>query len=125
MQHIVRIALVASAFLGMASTAPSVEAASRSCLPASLKSILAKVERRFGRVSVISTHRPGATIRGSGKRSYHASCRAADFKPPRGKYRAVVNFLRANHRGGLGTYSGRHNHIHIDNGPRYRFHRTN
>jgi hypothetical protein len=55
--------------------------------------------------------------------SYHASCRAVDFNPPRGKYQQVASWLKANHRGGVGTYSCGHHHIHIDTGPAVRFHK--
>ena len=97
--------------------------AEASCLPSSLKSKLAQIRSKFGSVRVISTYRRGARISGSGRRSYHASCRAVDFYPPRGKYRAVARWLRANHSGGVGTYSCGMSHIHIDNGPRIRFHK--
>jgi uncharacterized protein YcbK (DUF882 family) len=78
------------------------------------------VRKNFGSIQVVSTHRPGATIRGSGNRSYHASCRAADFVPPKGKYGTVTKWLYANHEGGVGTYTCM-NHIHIDNGPNVRW----
>ncbi len=97
------------------------EAGSRGCLPGSIKSVLRQIESRFGRVSVISTFRKGARIAGSGRRSFHASCRALDFHPPRGKYRAVVAYLRRNFGGGIGVYRCRMRHIHIDNGPRIRW----
>ena len=93
------------------------------CLPGVLKARLSQIRSRFGSVRVISTFRRGARIAGSGRRSFHASCRAVDFYPPRGKYRAVVNWLKRNHFGGIGTYSCGMHHIHIDNGPRIRFHK--
>jgi hypothetical protein len=46
-----------------------------------------------------------------------------DFHPPAGTYSAVVAWLRQNHNGGVGTYSCGMNHIHIDNGPKIRFHK--
>ncbi len=98
-------------------------AASTSCLPASLKSKLSQIRSKFGPIRIASAHRPGARISGTGKRSYHASCRAVDFYPPRGKYKQVVAWLKANHSGGVGTYSCGMHHIHIDNGPRVRFHK--
>jgi uncharacterized protein YcbK (DUF882 family) len=55
---------------------------SESCLPGSLKSRLGQMRKTFGRIEVVSTHRPGARINGSGKTSYHANCRAVDFVPP-------------------------------------------
>ncbi len=96
------------------------QAASESCLPSVLKTRLAQIRKQFGPIKVISTFRKGAKIRGSGRPSYHASCRAVDFIPPRGKYKVVVRWLYANHEGGVGTYRCM-NHIHIDNGPNVRF----
>ena len=93
------------------------------CLPSSLRSTLSQVSQRFGHVEVISAHRPGATISGSGRRSLHADCRAVDFNPPPGKYKQVVAWLHANHSGGVGTYSCGMHHIHIDNGPSVHFHK--
>lgn len=98
------------------------QAAKAGCLPASIKARLAQIRAKFGKVRIISTHRPGARIAGSGRASYHASCRAVDFHPPKGKYRQVVRWLKANHKGGVGTYSCAMHHIHMDNGPRVRFH---
>ncbi|MFY0615550.1 MAG: hypothetical protein JXQ99_28740 [Hyphomicrobiaceae bacterium] len=95
--------------------------AGRGCLPGKIKSMLSQLESRFGRVRVISTFRKGARIAGSGRRSFHASCRAVDFHPPRGKYRAVLSYLRRNFGGGIGTYRCRMHHIHIDSGPRMRW----
>ena len=97
-------------------------AARTSCLPGSVKAKLAQIRAKFGPVRIVSTHRPGARIAGSGKRSYHASCRAVDFHAPRGKRGSVVAWLMRNHSGGVGTYSCGMHHIHIDNGPRVRFH---
>lgn len=93
------------------------------CMPSQLSGVLSQIRSKFGSVNVISTHRPGARIRGSGRASYHASCRAVDFHPPKGKYAAVVAWLKANHSGGIGTYSCGHSHIHIDTGPRVRWHK--
>ncbi|HSK30231.1 MAG TPA: D-Ala-D-Ala carboxypeptidase family metallohydrolase [Candidatus Limnocylindria bacterium] len=92
---------------------------STSCLPDQLKAALAGVQARFGPVTVISTHRPGARIRG-GRPSLHASCRAVDFKPAPGTYGKVAAHLRSTWSGGIGTYSS--GHIHIDMGDNYRWH---
>ena len=101
---------------------PSARSASTDtgCLPASLKGALADVEAKFGPVEVVSTHRPGARIAGSGHRSLHANCQAVDFRPARGTYGAVASYLRANWQGGVGTYSS--GHIHIDTGVNYTWH---
>ncbi len=105
----------------VATSTPS-HAARTTCLPGSVKAKLAQIRAKFGPIRIVSTHRPGARIRGSGKRSFHASCRAVDFHAPRGKYKQVVAWLKRNHSGGVGTYSCGMHHIHIDNGPRVRFH---
>lgn len=92
---------------------------SRSCLKGSAQSLLNRIEGQFGRVQIISTCRPGARIRGTGKMSKHASGEAIDFNAPKGKKQAVLKWLMANHRsGGTMTYRGM-NHIHVDIG--YRF----
>lgn len=113
------VVMGSSLFFSNASEAAST---SQSCLPSVLTSTLNQVRSMFGALDILSTHRPGARIAGSGKPSYHASCRAVDFKP-RQNYREVVNWLYANHSGGLGTYSCGMSHIHIDNGPKVRFHK--
>lgn len=92
---------------------------SRSCLTSSARGLLNRIEARFGKVQIVSTCRPGAKIRGSGKRSKHASGEAIDFNAPKGKKSDIVRWLIANHRsGGTMTYPGM-NHIHVDVG--YRF----
>lgn len=96
--------------------------ASSSCLPGALKSRLSHINKTFGRVSVLSTYRRGARMP-NGRPSFHASCQAVDFKPPSGKYAQVASWLKSNHGGGVGTYSCGMYHIHIDTGPRVRFHR--
>jgi hypothetical protein len=111
------------ALLGLMGAGALAPASAGGCMPADLRQKLAHVERIFGKVQVISAHRPGARIAGSGRMSYHASCRAVDFNPPRGKYQQVASWLKANHRGGVGTYSCGMHHIHIDSGPAVRFHK--
>lgn len=92
---------------------------SRGCLTSSARALLNRIEARFGSVQIVSTCRPGARIRGTGKRSKHASGEAIDFMAPRGRKNEVVRWLIANHRGGgTMTYPGM-NHIHVDVG--YRF----
>lgn len=93
--------------------------ANPSCLPGALQAALADLQLHYGAVSIISTHRPGARIRG-GRPSLHASCRAVDFKPAPGTYAQVAAHLRRSWNGGVGTYSS--GHIHIDLGDNYRWH---
>lgn len=93
--------------------------ASRSCLKPSARALLNRIEGRFGRVQVVSTCRPGATVRGSGRPSKHRYGLAIDFRAPAGKKQQIVNWLRANHgSGGTMTYSN-HGHIHVDIGHRF------
>ena len=124
MKMILRAAVAALVIVAATLTVTqTVYAASTGCLPASLKAKLSQIRSKFGPIRIASAHRPGARIAGTGKRSYHASCRAVDFYPPKGKYRQVVAWLKSNHSGGVGTYSCGMHHIHIDNGPRVRFHK--
>lgn len=107
----------------LTSIAVPTASAKAGCMPGSLAAKLNQIRAKFGPVQVVSTHRPGARIAGSGRPSYHASCRAVDFNPPRGKYKQVLAWLKANHSGGVGSYSCGMHHIHIDTGPRVRFHK--
>ena len=92
--------------------------ASRGCLTAAARGLLNRIEAQFGAVQVISTCRPGARIRGSGRPSRHASGNAVDFNAG-GRKGAIVAWLRANHHsGGTMTYAGM-NHIPVDIGPRF------
>ena len=118
-----RAALAALVGVMMASVLAPVSTAEAACMPNALAATLSAVRSKFGPVQVISAHRPGARIAGSGKASYHASCRAVDFNPPPGSYSQVVSWLKANHHGGVGTYSCGMHHIHIDTGPRTHFHK--
>ena len=115
---------VLSLFSVSTTTPASAASASTSggCLPGSIKATLAAIRSKFGPVTIVSTFRRGARIAGSGHMSYHASCRAVDFHPPSGKYSAVLAYLQKTHSGGLGTYSCGMHHLHIDNGPKVRFH---
>lgn len=101
----------------------SAHGASISCLPSSLKSRLSQVRRKFGPIKVISTFRKNAFVRGTGRRSKHANCQAVDFKV-RNKW-TVYKWLTKHHNGGVGIYSGRCSHIHIDVGGRARWHHKN
>lgn len=83
-------------------------------MPSSVALKLQEVQRKYGSIRIISSCRPGATVKNTGRPSMHSYCRAIDFKPPRGKYRTVANYLKRTWSGGVGTYSGRFNHIHID-----------
>ncbi|MGD9801877.1 MAG: D-Ala-D-Ala carboxypeptidase family metallohydrolase [Hyphomicrobiaceae bacterium] len=112
---------VALSAVGSLTLLPDELDASNSCLPGTLKARLSQINKKFGHVSIVSTYRRGARMP-NGRRSFHASCQAVDFNPPRGKYSQVASWLKANHGGGVGTYSCGMHHIHIDSGPRVRFH---
>ncbi len=118
------LAVLSLVSISAVSTPASAASASTSggCLPGSIKAELAAIRSKFGPVTIVSTFRRGARIAGSGHMSYHASCRAVDFHPPAGKYNAVLAYLQKTHSGGLGTYSCGMHHLHIDNGPKVRFH---
>lgn len=84
-------------------------------MPKSVSEKLIEVEKMFGKIEIISSCRPGAVIKKTNRPSMHRYCRAIDFNPKRGTYTAVANYLKRTWRGGVGTYSGYFNHIHIDN----------
>jgi len=94
------------------------DAAPTRCLPAKIKSAL-KSLKRFGKIQIISTYRPGARIAGTRRRSKHASCRAVDFHI-RGNRRAALRWLRKQ-RLEVITYGCAMHHIHIAPGS-YRGH---
>ena len=120
----IKLAVCASllACVTIVAAATTSEARGTKCLPGSLKTKLSQVRKRFGKVRIVSTYRKNATIKNTGRRSWHASCRAVDFNVPRKNYWKAARWLRANHKGGVGTYSGKFNHLHIDNGRRARWH---
>ena len=88
------------------------------CVPLRLKIVLNRVSRRYGPVTVHSTHRwPIENWRKGGKRhSYHLKCRAVDFAV-RGDPPGVLDYLKAQREvGGYARYP--QGFYHIDNGPR-------
>jgi hypothetical protein len=92
--------------------------APRGCLTPAARSLLNRIESRFGSVEIVSTCRPGAVIAGTNKPSRHRSGNAIDFSAGSRKG-AIVSWLIANHHsGGTMTYRGM-NHIHVDIGPRF------
>lgn len=87
--------------------------ASRSCLTADTRAVLAGLERRYGPVKVISTCRPGAVIEGTNRPSEHRYGKAVDFMPNRNRA-AQIAWLRSNAKGAVITYAS--GHIHFDTG---------
>lgn len=91
---------------------------SGSCLTSEARSLLGRIQARFGKVEIISTCRKGARIASTGRPSKHASGQAIDFRVP-GRKREVVKWLIANHdSGGTMTYSDM-DHIHVDVGSHF------
>lgn len=86
-----------------------------SCLTPEARAILDQIQATFGPLRIVSTCRPGATIRGTNHPSYHRYGKAVDFIAPRGMKQAVVRWLINLHRGGVMTYHN-FNHIHFDTG---------
>lgn len=91
---------------------------SRSCLSSAARSLLGRIEQKFGAMQLVSTCRPGARIAGTGHMSRHASGNAVDFNAGSRKG-AVIQWLLANHHsGGTMTYPNM-DHVHVDIGPRF------
>ncbi len=90
----------------------------RGCLQPAARALLDRIESQFGAVQIVSTCRPGATIRNTGKPSKHRYGLAVDFDAG-GRKGAIVQWLIANHHsGGTMTYAGM-SHIHVDIGQRF------
>lgn len=87
-----------------------------SCLTGEMKALLGQIQATFGPLHIVSTCRPGATIRGTRKPSYHRYGRAVDFTVPRAIKAAVVKWLIRLRAGGVMTYRN-FGHIHVDTGP--------
>lgn len=113
----IRVKKKAAAFVGGKSRGVAWNAARR-CVPGRLKKVLAQVSRKFGRVTVNSTHRSrGRNRRVGGKRkSYHLGCRAVDFRV-RGRTRGLTRWL-ARHPSVGGFKRYRAGYYHIDTGPK-------
>ena len=99
-----------------------VTSASRGCLTAQTRQVLAGLEARFSGVRVISTCRAGAVIAGTGRPSQHRYGKAVDFMPAPGQRRAILAWLRSNAGGAVITYGS--GHIHFDTGS-YRNYSSN
>lgn len=116
MRTLVAAISLALALAVAASPAESRRYASSAGLPAPLQSALAKVAAACPGFAVISTYRPGARVRGSGRTSLHASYRAADFRVDHWAcaYGALAGFA-----GGMSTDPTRIRppHIHISWAP--------
>ena len=88
------------------------------CVPKSLKIVIDQIRKRYGPVTINSTHRSRKhNRRAGGKRgSMHLHCRAVDFRV-HGNTRGLTRWL-ARHRlvGGYKRY--RSGYYHIDNGPK-------
>lgn len=85
---------------------------SRGCLTADTRAVLNRLEARVGSVSIVSTCRPGATIAGTGRPSFHRYGKAVDFNT-RNKAGAIA-FLRTQGVFVM-TYCGM-SHVHFNTG---------
>ena len=88
------------------------------CVPPRLKSVLAEVTKRWGPVTVNSTHRSQSRNRlvGGKPRSYHLKCQAVDFRV-RGSTKGLARWLsRHPNVGGWKRYAS--GYFHIDTGPK-------
>jgi hypothetical protein len=90
-----------------------------SCFPQKLWGFLGEVQRRFGKIEIVSGHRGRAANRrrGGAKGSLHVSCRAADFRVPGVDPDKVREYLASNFvgRGGVGFYCGDRFHLDVGN----------
>jgi len=89
-----------------------------SCLTPPARALILRIEAQFGPMEVISTCRPGAVVRDTGRPSRHASGNAVDFIAGNRKG-AVVAWLIANHGGGGTMTYPDSPHIHVDVGPHW------
>ncbi len=88
------------------------------CLPPKLRRVLKRVARRYGPVTVHSTHRWWLENRrkGGARSSMHLKCKAADFSV-RADPKSVIAFLKSQRAvGGYKYYPS--GFYHIDTGPR-------
>ena len=88
------------------------------CVPKRLKSVIHQIRKRWGPVTVSSTHRSHRRNRlvGGKRRSYHLACRAVDFRV-HGRTRGLLTWLRRHPSvGGYKRY--RSGFFHIDTGPK-------
>ena len=94
---------------------PGADGTKTACLTPAARALLERIEGEFGPMQIVSTCRPGARIRGTGRPSKHATGNAIDFNAGARKGE-VVRWLIANHKsGGVMTYAGM-SHIHVDIG---------
>lgn len=95
------------------------------CFPPQLKSILAKVKKRFDATPVVSSgyrsYKHNRRV-GGARRSYHMKCQAADIRVPGvGKYTLAKYLKGLPDVGGVGTY-GCNSSVHVDIGPKRTWH---
>ena len=113
----IRVKRKSAAFVGGKSRGVAWNAPHR-CVPGRLKKVLSQVSRKFGRVTVNSSHRSHRHNRrvGGKRRSLHLSCRAVDFRV-HGRTRGLTRWLARNPSvGGFKRY--RSGFYHIDTGPK-------
>lgn len=99
---------------GVVSTAKRLVGVATSALPTPLQNALRQVAASCSGFRVISAHRPGARIAGTGRPSLHASGRAADFVVR--DYSCAYAILRS-FPGGVSMDASRVSHIHVSYAP--------
>lgn len=112
-----RIKRSTNAFVGGRSKGIT-KAAPWKCVPGQLKSVISQVSKKFGRVTINSTHRSRGYNRkvGGKRRSYHLRCQAVDFRVS-GNTRGLTRWLARHPKvGGFKRY--RSGFYHIDTGPK-------
>lgn len=68
------LVILAASFVAATQAATQAQAHSSSCTPGHLVSALKQVEAQCGAAKIVSAHRPGARIRGTGHVSQHSFC---------------------------------------------------
>ena len=88
---------------------------STDCLAPALQGVLADVAARFGRVTIVSTHRLNTEnhSRGSVRHKLHLACKAVDFKTQRGSAEVIAYLRTRPEVAGINTYRP-DGLIHID-----------
>lgn len=89
------------------------------CVPKRLKRVINQVRKKWGSVTITSTHRSHRRNRlvGGKRRSYHLRCQAVDFKV-HGSSRGLLRWLARHPQVGGYSYYRSTGHYHIDTGPK-------
>ena len=111
-----RSAALTASYVGDGRRDPSF--AQRTCLTPPARTLIERIEAKFGPMRLVSTCRAGARVAGSGRVSKHATGNAIDFEAGSRKGQVVAWLIANHHAGGVMTYADM-DHIHVDIGPRF------